>query len=355
MIQPTPDVSIVIAAFNAADTIGRAVAGALAQQGVVLEVIVADDCSTDATRDFVAAIADPRLRLVALPQNRGPGGARNAAIGAARGRWIAVLDADDTLHPDRLKRMIAKAEAEDAQIVVDNLAVVSADGSTQTMFDAHELASRAELTLAAFIESNMLFRSQHNFGYMKPVFERRFLTEHDLRFDEGLRIGEDYLLLASALAAGAKCVVDPTVGYLYHITEGSISRVLKLDHVEAMLTADAGFLRRYRLDAAALAAQRRRRRSLTQAHSFLTLIGHLKRRSLAGALATALRDPAALRHLSMPIAARLRRLKERPSTVRPSEYSAERDTPAPAPHTNKERPAAPDRLARAPFGNGTRP
>ena len=355
MIQRAPDVSIVIAAFNAAETIGRAIAGALAQQGVVLEVIVADDCSTDTTREIVAAIADSRLRLVALPQNRGPGGARNAGIEAARGRWIAVLDADDTLHPDRLERMIAKAETEGAQIAVDNLAVVSGDGGTQTMFDAHELASRAELTLPAFIDSNRLFSSRHNFGYLKPVFERRFLNDHGLRFDEGLRIGEDYLLLASALAAGAKCVVDPTVGYLYHITEGSISRVLKLEHVEAMIAADTGFLGRYRLDAEALAAQRRRRRSLTQAHAFLTLVAHLKRRSLAGALATALRDPAALRHLSMPIAARLRRLKDRPSTARPPEFSARRADPAMAPQTNQAHKAGPDHLDRPPFGNGTRP
>ncbi|SSC71006.1 unnamed protein product [Ciceribacter sp. T2.26MG-112.2] len=355
MMQETPDVSIVIAAFNAADTIGHAIGSALMQQGVALEVIVADDCSTDATRDVVGAIADPRLRLVALAENRGPGAARNAAIDAARGRWIAVLDADDTMRLDRLARMIARAEAEGAQIVVDNLAVVGADGSARAMFDEHELARRPDLTLAAFLDSNVLFRSQHNFGYMKPVFSRQFLADHSLRFDERLRIGEDYLLLASALAAGAKCVVDPTIGYLYHITEGSISRVLKLEHVEAMLAADGEFLGRYRLDGKALAAQRRRRSSLVRAHSFLTLVGHLKRRSLAGALGIALRDPAALRHLSMPIAARLRRLKERASTVRPVEFSAGRADPAMAPHTSKEPPAAPDHPDRPPLGNGTRP
>lgn len=316
MMEETPDVSIVIAAFNAADTIGHAISAALTQQGVALEVIVADDCSTDATRDVVGAIADPRLRLLALAENRGPGAARNAAIDAARGRWVAVLDADDTMRPDRLARMIARAEADGAEIVVDNLAIVGADGSSRAMFDEHELAGRKDLTLAAFIESNVLFRSQYNFGYMKPVFRRQFLTDHDLRFDESLRIGEDYLLLASALAAGGKCVVDPTVGYFYHITEGSISRVLKREHVEAMLAADGEFLGRYRLNGKALAAQRRRRRSLIRARSFLTLVGHLKRRSLAGALATALRDPAALRHLSMPIAARLRRLTKRPPSFR---------------------------------------
>ena len=355
MMQETPDVSIVIAAFNAADTIGHAIGSALMQQGVALEVIVADDCSTDATREVVGVIADPRLRLVALAENRGPGAARNAAIDAARGHWVAVLDADDTMRSDRLARMIARAEAGGAEIAVDNLAVVGADGSSKAMFDQHELARRPDLTLAAFIDSNVLFRSQHNFGYMKPVFRRQFLADHSLRFEERLRIGEDYLLLASALAAGAKCVVDPTVGYLYHITEGSISRVLKLEHVEAMIAADGEFLGRYRLDGRALAAQRRRRRSLIRAHSFLTLIGHLKRRSLAGALGIALRDPAALRHLSMPIAARLRRLKERSLTVGPAELSARRAGSAIAPHASKERPVATAGPNQHPFGNGTRP
>ncbi|MBC2773148.1 glycosyltransferase family 2 protein [Rhizobium sp. AQ_MP] len=309
MIQPQPDVSIVIAAFNAAQTIDRAISSALAQQGVSLEVVVSDDCSTDATLAAVRAIADPRIRVVALPENRGPGAARNAAIDAARGCWIAVLDADDTLLPERLARMIAKAEAANAQIAVDNLTVVTVDGQTKAMFDARHLADNQELTLPTFIQSNRLFHSQHNFGYMKPVFKRQFLSERGLRFSESLRIGEDYILLASALAAGGRCVVDPSVGYCYHITEGSISRELRLDHVEAMIAADADFLRRYRLDAPALSAQSRRRRSLIHGHAFLTMIDCLKRRSYGQALVTALHNPAALRHFRMPVAERIRRLR----------------------------------------------
>lgn len=323
-----PDATIVIAAYNAADTIGSAIASALEQQDISVEVIVADDCSTDATRDLVSVIADPRVRLVALPQNRGPGGARNAAIEAARGRWIAVLDADDTMHPDRLARMISKAEAADAEIVVDNLEVVRADGTSQAMFARGHLESTTEITLPAFIESNVLFRSEHNYGYMKPVFSRAFLATNNLRFDESLRIGEDYLLLASALAAGGRCVVDPEIGYRYHITSGSISRVLRLDHVETMIAADSGFLRRYRLDRQAMAAQRRRHRSLTQARSFVLLVDQLKSRSLAGAIGTALRDPVALRHLRMPIAARLRRLTHPPSATRSTDLSSKRPDPA---------------------------
>jgi succinoglycan biosynthesis protein ExoO len=330
-----PDVSFVLAAYNSADTITRAIDSALAQEGVTVEVIVVDDCSSDATAALVAAISDPRVRLIALARNRGPGGARNAGLAAARGRWIAILDSDDAMRPDRLKRMIGRAEASDAQIVVDNLDVVSLDGRSVRMFPEAALAALPELTLPTFIESNVIFHSEHNFGYMKPVFERRFLEAHSLRFDEALRIGEDYILLASALACGARCILEPSAGYIYHIREGSISRVLELHHIDAMMAADEAFLSRYTLDPLSQRMQRKRQRGFRQARSFLVLVEQLKSRSLAGALRTALADPIALRHLSMPIAARLRRLLARPTLPAPMTVAAERSPLGKDPHTSK--------------------
>ena len=140
------------------------------------------------------------------------------------------------------------------------------------------------------------------------MFARDFLQRHDLAFDERLRIGEDYLLVASALASGATCAVEPSAGYIYHLREGSISRVLDLHHVDSMLAGDRVFLDRFSLSHDALVAQRRRTRSLLEARAFLTLVSHIKNRSAAGALRTAIDTPRALWHLRMPIAKRLRRL-----------------------------------------------
>jgi succinoglycan biosynthesis protein ExoO len=304
-----PDVSFVIAAYNAEASIARAIESALAQRGVSVEVIVADDYSGDRTLEIARSFAHQQVKVIALERNRGPGGARNAGLALAAGRWVAVLDSDDTLHPDRLKRMIARAEAAGAEIAVDNLEVVrEITGARQSMFPADLLESRPELGLADFIAANIMFEETFSFGYMKPVFERAFLERHSLRYDEALRIGEDYILLAAALASGGRCVIEPDVGYAYHIRDGSISRVLELHHVEAMLRADAAFLRGHRLGAEAKAAQTRRTRSLKQAASFLLLVQHLKARAPLKAIGAALRDPAALRHLKMPIAARLSRL-----------------------------------------------
>ena len=303
-----PTVSVLIAAWNAETTLADAVRSALAQGEIDVEVIVVDDCSSDRTVSIAAGFPTDRVRVLALTENHGPGAARNAGLAAARGEWVAVLDADDTMLPGRLAAMIARAEASSSAIVVDNLKVVHEGQTPEVMFDPTFFGRIGEIDLANFIASNILFEATFSYGYLKPVFRRSFLAEHQLRYNENLRIGEDYIFFASALACGAKCVVEPNAGYNYFIREGSISRVLELRHVEAMLAADRAFVRDHELDAAARTAQARRTRSLEQAASFLMLVDHIKAGAPLKAVAAALRDPAALRHLRMPIAARLRRL-----------------------------------------------
>ena len=304
-----PDVSIIIAAFNAEAGIARAIKSALAQAGVTVEVIVADDKSSDHTAAIVRTFAGDGVRLLRLPRNLGPGGARNAGLEAATGRWVAILDSDDVMRPDRLARMISLGTARDSQIVTDNLEVVQ-EGLTagEVMFPGATLAAVPEISLADFIDSNVIFESTFNYGYMKPIFERAFVERQKLRYDETLRIGEDYTFLASALAKGGRCVVDPEPGYVYYIRKQSISRVLEPRHVASMLAADASFERTHALDPAARRAFVRRQRSLRQAASFLSLVQHLKDRAPVKAIGAALRDPAAIRHLRMPIMARLQRL-----------------------------------------------
>lgn len=316
-MEQQPQATFIVAAFKAQDTIERAIDSALAQTGISVEVIVIDDCSPDDTAEIVDAYTDPRVRLIRLDKNRGPGGARNAGLAAARGDWIVILDSDDAVTPERTARMIARAKAAKAEIVVDNVDVVPLDGQMKQMFDEAQLAALETLTLPAFIGSNVLFQAEHNYGYMKPIFQRRFMEEHGLRFDESLPIGEDYLLLASALAKGGRCAVEPVAGYTYYIRSGSISRVLKLHQVDAMLAADAAFLRNHRLDAASMEAQSRRHRSIEDARSFIILVDQIKARSLSGAVKTAWRNPAAIRHLRMPIAVRLRRLMAPFIAIRP--------------------------------------
>lgn len=103
-----PLVTIGITCFNAADTIGRALAGALAQDWPNIEVVVVDDCSRDGSAALVAeAIApEPRARLVRHERNTGAAGARNTILAAARGDFIAFFDDDDESLPARVREQV---------------------------------------------------------------------------------------------------------------------------------------------------------------------------------------------------------------------------------------------------------
>ena len=101
-------VSVIIPSYNSSSYIMDAVASALAQTYENLEVIVADDASTDNTCDVINTIKDPRVRLVVRAENGGAAAARNTAISVATGRYIAFLDSDDYWMPDKLSIQIGK-------------------------------------------------------------------------------------------------------------------------------------------------------------------------------------------------------------------------------------------------------
>ncbi len=113
-----PLVSVVIPAFNAAGTIRRAINSALAQTYDNLEIVVIDDGSRDATSDIVEAYHCPKIRLLRLAENVGASGATNAGLAAARGEFVAFLDADDEWLPTKLAKQVA--------ILVKNPAAVMA-------------------------------------------------------------------------------------------------------------------------------------------------------------------------------------------------------------------------------------
>lgn len=108
-----PAVSVIMPCRNGAATLDAALDSLVAQDFPHWEVLVIDDGSTDAGPARVAARAagDPRIRPLAAPGRLGVAGARNLGIEAARGRWIAFLDADDRWRPGKLARQLPVLQA----------------------------------------------------------------------------------------------------------------------------------------------------------------------------------------------------------------------------------------------------
>jgi succinoglycan biosynthesis protein ExoU len=215
-------VAIIIAAYNARATLDRAIGSALAQPETA-EVCVVDDCSTDATRALAESWAKRDSRVIVLRQaaNAGPAAARNAAIAATRAPWLAVLDADDYLMQDRLAALLAHAE--DADFVADTLVRVK---DTEAPREPYAPLSPRPIDLEAFLLGDLgLSKSQLNFGFLKPLMRRAFLEHHRLRYNEEMRLGEDFDLYARALAHGARFLLGEPVGYISVERSGSLSKL----------------------------------------------------------------------------------------------------------------------------------
>ncbi len=125
-------VSIITPAFRAALTIGETIQSVVDQTYPHWEMLIADDCSPDNTCAVVRewSARDPRVRLIAMPQNGGPAAARNGAITAAKGRWLAFLDADDLWLPDKLERQLSFHRSRKAKISFTGFRRISADGGS---------------------------------------------------------------------------------------------------------------------------------------------------------------------------------------------------------------------------------
>ena len=177
----TPAVSVLMSVHDGASTIAAAVESVLAQTAGDLELIVVDDGSTDATPDLLAAVRDPRLRVVRQART-GLTRALNAGLAHATAPLVARLDADDVALPPRLERQRAfLAAAPEIGVLGTAAREVDAAGRqvriVRPPLDDRTLR-RALIRANPFVHSSMMIR--------------RALLERVDGYDETLPVAQDY-------------------------------------------------------------------------------------------------------------------------------------------------------------------
>ena len=226
MAQTDADVAVIIPAHNAEATIERAVSSAL-REPQALEVIVVVDGAADGTARAARKADDGtgRLMVIELPKSGGPAAARNLALAASKAPWVCPLDSDDYFLPGRLGRM--RAETGYCDFVADDLLRVvegHLDAALHPMI-GERLPLPCCLAFEDFVRANIsrphLPRAE--LGFLKPLIRRSFLETHGLVYDERLRLGEDFILYARALAMGARFKILPPCGYVAVERAASIS------------------------------------------------------------------------------------------------------------------------------------
>jgi glycosyltransferase involved in cell wall biosynthesis len=190
-----------------------------------IEILVADDCSTDDGAALAQRLADrdDRIRVIHLPRNGGKPRAMNIMVAQASGTWIAVLDADDAYHPQRLERLVGEAEAHGVAMAADNILYVDA-GVDQAVQHAFDPAQPSRLITKDDLLANSNSYADFDFGILKPVVRRDFLIEHDLTYFEQTRLAEDFYYLMNYFAAGGTAWLVSAPLYFWTMPFGAVSR-----------------------------------------------------------------------------------------------------------------------------------
>ena len=230
-----PIISVVLPAYNRANSILAAVDSVLGQSFRDFELLVVDDGSTDGTMAALARVSDPRVRLLANPRNLGAGAARNTGIRAARGIWVAFQDSDDEWLPQKLEKQMARLDAAGDRYVaaycgmavvggLDNPPIGGGPGRTSLRYvpDPHLTTVEGDIRPALLRES--LVSTQ-------TLIARRASLLAIGGFDESLPALEDWDCAIRLAALGHFAFVDEPL-VMQHFSANSITR-----HRDRRLTA----------------------------------------------------------------------------------------------------------------------
>jgi hypothetical protein len=225
----TPEVSVILPAYNAALTLGETLASLSAQTMTAWEAIIVDDGSTDRTADRAAAFAakDPRFHLI-RQTNGGVSAARNTGITAARADWLVFLDADDWIAPDHLERLTRERHIQpQPDLIHCDSARVMPDGRQRRP----DLGPRHADPFAT--------AARHCPFTIHACLVRKATVVEAGSFDTGLVACEDWDLWQRIARTGARFRAVPAVLAFYRQRPGSASTA-----VERFLTDGLEVIRR---------------------------------------------------------------------------------------------------------------
>lgn len=306
----SPQVSFAMACFNAQPYLRSAIEAALSQTDISVEILVVDDGSSDSSLAEAQAIAaaDPRVRVFQTHKNGGPAAARNVALTHMRGDWFAILDSDDLVDPARSTIMIEMAEEQGADLIADNLLVFGEGQQERPFFKPDDFGNGRWLEIDEYFARSQLFGSSPGPGFLKPMIRKSVIDRLNIRYNEGLRIGEDDELIVRILYAECRYYLCPETSYHYRKHAGSISHRLSSANAQKMLAAEVDIRDMIGPKQATSKAYKQRFDSVERGLAFVTSIDQLKAGDLIGAMRTLARCPSAILLYRMPIAAALGKL-----------------------------------------------
>lgn len=213
-------ISVIVPIYNVEKYLPKCVESIMRQTYADLEIILVDDGSVDGCGKICEeyARADSRIRVI-RKENGGVSSARNAGLEAARGEFVAFVDADDYLFEKTYEKMIGAMAETDADMAVCAITVV-VDGAQPVR--AEDDGARAVFNRKDAIYHLFDFDDTINLAVWNKLFKKELISL--LRFDTDLSYGEDTDLLFRYLLSLKKAVKISYAGYVYNKRADSVTR-----------------------------------------------------------------------------------------------------------------------------------
>lgn len=208
-------ISVIIPCYNSEKWIEDAVNSVINQSGnLSIEIIIIDDCSTDKTAEIIKERFGEKVILLNNDVNCGPSFSRNKGIKKASGKYIALLDSDDRILPDRFEILYREAIKHNSVMITDY--IVNILKPKPNIYPREITTTVEKISISDFVKYTLY--SSH------PLIERRFLIENNLYYNEEIKYAEDFDLMYRILRCGVPLVLVPYLGYLKTVRSTSLSR-----------------------------------------------------------------------------------------------------------------------------------
>ncbi len=234
-------VSVVMAVHNGQEYLREAVESVLLQTYTDLELIIVNDASTDKTGEILERIADERVTVIHLAENRGAAAALNLGIEQAKGDWIAIHDADDISYPNRIERQMRYLQDRPGTVAVGSF-IECISGRDHIppryLYGLEQIINRVQSSEEI---SEELYQTCHlTHGTM--LFSKKTFMELG-QYDPNLKISYDYDLWTRLVTAG-RIEKIPEKLYKYRLHGGSLTKKNPLQNINEMFYISAKYIRR---------------------------------------------------------------------------------------------------------------
>lgn len=248
--RKSPLLSVIIPVYNVEKYLRECVDSVLNQDLKDMEILLVDDCSTDSTARICREYAskDARIKFFEMPENRGPGVARNIALDYADGDYCTFVDADDLLAPEAFSTMVAFAKRNDLDIVRCEVGRFTDTNRTPKHVFQHygseriyrDKADLRQAALCVFSDPVRPGEKDLNFGGSAwgAIYHRSLFEQGGVRFPRRSHmLSEDFIFCFQTLVKARSIGLIPRMMYYYRHNQQSRTLVVRTDLLDRAFPA----------------------------------------------------------------------------------------------------------------------